>query len=67
MSDRYIPRIEVVANAAKELPDPMTWRDQTYKVPLNDERLIEFQRIKFKDRKGRVASKWIYDGKVRVD
>lgn len=67
MPARYIPRLEAVATAAQELPNPAHWRDDTYKVPINDERLIEFQRIKFKDRSGRVASKWVYDGKVRVD
>lgn len=66
MSDRYIPRLEVVAKASKALPDPDHWRELSYKVPINDDRLIEFQRVKFKDRKGKVASKWVYDGKIRV-
>jgi hypothetical protein len=67
MSDRYIPKLESLADAAKALPDPETWRESTYSVPLNDERLIKFKRIRFKDRNGRVVNKWVHEGKVRVN
>lgn len=63
---RYIPKLESIALASRELPDADSWRSDTYHVSLNDERLLEFKRVKFKAALGRTAYKWIYEGKVRV-
>jgi len=63
---RYIPKLETVAAAAEKLPNADEWRSDTYHVSLNDERLIEFRKVKFKGSLGRATHKWIYSGKVRV-
>ena len=66
-NQRYIPKLETVAAAAEKLPSADDWRSDTYHVPLNDERLLEFRRVKFKGPLGRTVYKWIYEGKIRVD
>ena len=64
---RYIPKLETIASAAAQLPDAESWRSDTFHVSLNDERLIEFRKVKFKGTLGRASYKWIYDGKIRVN
>ena len=63
---RYIPKLESLAAAARELPKAEDWRSDTFHVSLNDDRLLEFKRIKFKGTLGRTVYKWVYSGKVRV-
>ncbi|MFP4281045.1 MAG: hypothetical protein ACLFR7_07820 [Opitutales bacterium] len=67
MPARYIPTLDAVAQAARELPEPSTWRSDTYQVPLANERLIEFRKVKFKRRDGGSVQKWVHDGKVQVN
>ena len=66
-SRRYIPKIESVQKAAEELPDPESWRSDTFHVPLKDEHLLEFKRVKFRGKLGGATYKWIYDGRVQVN
>ena len=63
--ERYIPSLQTVQQAAESLPPAQGWRADTFSVPVNDERLIEFRRIKFKTR-DRKAERWVYDGKVLI-
>jgi len=63
--ERYIPSIRTVKKAAESLPPVETWRTDTFQVPVKDDRLIEFRKIKFKA-KDRKADRWIYEGKVVV-
>lgn len=63
--ERYIPSIRTVRKAAESLPDADSWRSETYHVPVKDERLIEFRKVKFKSREGKQVS-WMYEGKVIV-
>jgi hypothetical protein len=63
--ERYIPSLKTIKQAAESLPPALTWRADTFSVPLRDERLIEFRKIKFKTKDGK-ADRWIYEGKVMV-
>lgn len=63
--DRYIPSLRTVKKAAESLPPAQGWRADTYQVPLNDERLIEFRKVKFKA-KEKKNDRWIYEGKIIV-
>jgi hypothetical protein len=63
--ERYIPSLHTIQQAADSLPPAQGWRADSYSVPVNDERLIEFRRIKFKTRDGK-TERWVYDGKVLV-
>ncbi|MDX2108951.1 MAG: hypothetical protein SFY80_01790 [Verrucomicrobiota bacterium] len=65
MSDRYIPSLQRLAEASKELPAAGSWRDETYQVPVSASRSITFRRVKFKVSGGKDYN-WIYDGKVRI-
>ncbi len=62
---RYIPSLRTVRHAAESLPPADTWRAETFSVPLKDERLIEFRKVKIKSKQGTQLA-WIYEGKVRV-
>jgi hypothetical protein len=64
---RYIPKLETIAAAAEKLPKADDWRSDTFHVTLQDERLLEFRKVKFKGTLGRTVQKWIYEGKIRVD
>lgn len=63
--ERTIPSLRTVRKAAESLPPIDTWRAETIQVPVKDDRLIEFRKIKLKA-KGRTGERWIYDGKVIV-
>jgi hypothetical protein len=63
---RYIPSIDTIVRASQELPLADQWRSDTYHVSLNDDRLLEFKRVKMKGKLGRTTATWVYDGKVRV-
>lgn len=63
--ERYIPSLRTVKKAAESLPAVETWRADTFQVPIKDERLLEFRKIKFKV-KDRKADRWVYDGKIIV-
>lgn len=63
--NRYVPSMSTLEKAAESLPDANHFRGETYQVPLESGRLIEFRKIRFKTREGKNA-RWIYDGKVIV-
>ena len=63
--ERTIPSLRTVKKAAESLPSAETWRSETIQVPVSDDRLIEFRRIKLKA-KGCKGDRWVYDGKVIV-
>lgn len=63
---RYIPSIDTILRASEELPLAEQWRSDTYHVSVNDDRLIEFKRVKMKGKLGRTTASWVYDGKIRV-
>ncbi len=65
MSDRYIPSIQRVSEAAKELPNANTWREETYQVRISATRSITFRRVKFKVSGGK-EYRWIFEGKIRI-
>lgn len=65
-SNRFIPSLEMLARAAQDLPDAESWRSDKYHVSLNDDRLLEFKRVRFKGKLGAINYKWVYNGKVRV-
>lgn len=65
MSDRYIPSIQRVGEAAKELPNANTWKEETYQVKVSASRSITFRRVKFKVSGGK-EFRWIFEGKIRL-
>lgn len=63
-SEKFIPLSETVMTAAKSLPHAHSFRADVYHVPVADSRLIEFRKIKFRNRKGEKVLRWIYEGKI---
>jgi len=63
---KFIPSIDVVLKAAESLPPADQWRSNTHHIAVNDERLLEFRRVKVKGKLGRTIYRWIYDGKCFV-
>lgn len=63
--ERYIPSIRTVRKAAESLPPVETWRSDTFQVPVENERLIEFRKTRFKA-KDRKTDRWVYEGKMVV-
>lgn len=64
-NSRYIPSAEMVMKASESLPPAETFRGEKYHATLNEDRLIEFKRLKLKGKKGRIY-RWVYDGKIIV-
>lgn len=63
--NRFIPSMRMIREAAESLPEPAQWRADTYQVPMGEERLIEFRKVRIKTREGK-RERWIYDGKLFV-
>ncbi|MEY3000527.1 MAG: hypothetical protein RL648_741 [Verrucomicrobiota bacterium] len=63
--ERYIPSIRTLKKAAESLPPAQTWRADTVQVPVNETRLIEFKKIRFKTKEGK-TDRWVYEGKLIV-
>lgn len=69
MSDRFLPSLSQINEAAKELPDPELWPEKEYSVPISgNSKLYEltFRRIPFRDKEGNKTHRWIYEGKMLV-
>lgn len=62
--EKFIPMSDTVMTAAKNLPPAHSFRADVYHVPVADSRLIEFRKIKFRNRKGQKVLRWVYDGKI---
>lgn len=63
--ERYIPSMRTLKLAAESLPPAQTWRADTVQVPVHEDRLIEFKKIRFKTKEGKTA-RWVYEGKLIV-
>lgn len=63
--ERYIPSIRTLKKAAESLPPAQTWRADTVQVPVHEDRLIEFKKVRFKTKEGR-SDRWVYEGKLIV-
>jgi hypothetical protein len=63
-SEKFIPMGDTVMMAAKSLPPAHSFRADVFHVPVADSRLIEFRKIKFRNRKGEKVLRWVYEGKI---
>lgn len=63
--ERYIPSMRIIKKAAESLPPAQTWRADTVHVPVNENRVIEFKKVRFKNKDGR-TDRWVYEGKIIV-
>ncbi len=66
---RFLPSLNQIRLAAKELPDPEIWPGEDYIVPLESASSVyevTFQRIKFRSKRSGTNYRWIYDGKLLV-
>ncbi|MGF1450437.1 MAG: hypothetical protein ACFB21_00005 [Opitutales bacterium] len=69
MSSRFVPSIRQLETAAEMLPNPDSWPDDVYVVPIGKserQRLLTFRRVEFNQRDGEVAQRWLYEGKVLI-
>jgi len=68
-SKRFLPSLEQVRKAAKQLPDPMEHEldECSVQVEMGDsKRDLRFKRIKFSSSSKGRTYRWIYEGKVLV-
>ena len=65
MSEHYLPSLEQVIKASKQLPDPNDCKDETREVLVgkSTSHVILFRRIKYKSHDGHVH-RWLFEGKI---
>jgi len=69
MKKRFLPSLDQVRQAAKELPDPAKHDSDQLTVGVkvgSSTRDLVFTRIKFNSGSKGTVHKWVYDGKVLV-
>ncbi len=68
MSERFVPNLKQVEQAAQQLPDAEIWPEDEFLVPLDShtDRQLTFRRIRFNSRSQGKTYRWVYDGKVLV-
>ena len=67
-SIKFIPNLTQIEDAAKELPDPEVWPEESYTCLVEAEgkqRKIEFA-IKTITRGSKKTPRWIYEGKILI-
>ncbi|MDP4611300.1 MAG: hypothetical protein NWT02_08945 [Opitutales bacterium] len=67
-SAKFIPNLTQINTAAKDLPDPEIWPEDTFLCPVmvnEKQKAVEFSRIQI-TRGSTRPYRWIYEGKVLI-
>lgn len=67
-SPKFMPNLTQIEDAAKELPDPEIWPEESFTCPVEVDgkrRKIEFV-IKTITRGSKKTPRWVYEGKVLI-
>lgn len=67
-STKFMPNLTQLQDAAKELPDPEIWPEESYSCPVEvdgKQKTIEFA-IKTITRGSKETPRWIYEGKILI-
>ncbi len=67
--NRFLPTLSQVQEAAECLPDPESFKGDTFETgseDWNDKYSITFKRVRFASRTGQKTYRWVYEGKIMV-
>jgi len=68
-TQRFIPTLQQVQTASRELPLPDLWPEEQYVVAVQGRRKIHemnFRKIAFLNKSKEKVYRWVYEGKVFV-
>lgn len=68
MSNRFLPSLKQIRDAAAQLPDPEKWPDEVYLVPVkgpNKTNNLEFRRVRLSE-SGNRKERWVFEGKIII-